>query len=65
MYSNKNTTSLFLKGRNANTEIDMAKKVYSFEIEKIKGYFGVIGDDLFAGIITAIIILTLTYYGFI
>jgi len=33
--------------------------------KKIKGYLGVIGDDLFAGIITAIIILTLTYYGFI
>ena len=41
-------------------------KIYPInKIEKIKGYLGVIGDDLFAGIITAIIILTLTYYGFI
>jgi len=36
MYSNKNTTSLFLKGRNANSEIDLASKVYFFEFEKIK-----------------------------
>ena len=36
MYSNKNTTSLFLKGRNATGEIDIAAKVYFFEIEKIK-----------------------------
>jgi 16S rRNA (guanine527-N7)-methyltransferase len=36
MYSNKNTTSLFLKGRNANVEIDIAKKAYFFEFEKIK-----------------------------
>jgi 16S rRNA (guanine527-N7)-methyltransferase len=36
MYSNKNTTSLFLKGRNASSEIDMASKVYFFEFEKIK-----------------------------
>ena len=36
MYSNKNTTSLFLKGRNANSEIDIAKKGYYFEFEKIK-----------------------------
>ena len=36
MYSNKNTTSLFLKGRNAINEIDIAKKVYFFEFEKIK-----------------------------
>ena len=41
-------------------------KIYPInKIEKIKGYLGVIGDDLFAGIITAIIILTLTYYGLI
>ena len=31
MYSNKNTTSLFLKGRNATSEIDIASKVYFFE----------------------------------
>ena len=36
MYSNKKTTSLFLKGRNANSEIDIASKVYFFEFEKIK-----------------------------
>ena len=36
MYSNKNTTSLFLKGRNATSEIDIASKVYFFEFEKIK-----------------------------
>ena len=36
MYSNKNTTSLFLKGRNATNEIDIASKVYFFEFEKIK-----------------------------
>ena len=34
--SNKNTTSLFLKGRNAISEIDIATKVYFFEFEKIK-----------------------------
>ena len=36
MYSDKNTTSLFLKGRNAISEIDIASKVYFFEFEKIK-----------------------------
>ena len=36
MYSNKNTTSLFLKGRNAISEIDIAAKVYFFKLEKIK-----------------------------
>ena len=36
MYSNKNTTSLFLKGRNATSEIDKAKKEYFFEFKKIK-----------------------------
>ena len=36
MYSNKNTTLLFLKGRNAISEIDKATKVYFFEFEKIK-----------------------------
>ena len=36
MYSNKNTTLLFLKGRNAISEIDIATKVYIFEFEKIK-----------------------------
>ena len=35
MYSNKNTTSLFLKGRNATTEIDIASKAFFFEFEKI------------------------------
>jgi 16S rRNA (guanine527-N7)-methyltransferase len=36
MYSNKNTTFLFLKGRNATSEIDIASKVYFFDFEKIK-----------------------------
>ena len=36
MYSNKNTTALFLKGRNVNSEIDIASKVYFFEFKKIK-----------------------------
>ena len=36
MYSNKNTTSFFLKGRNAISEIDIAAKIYFFEFEKIK-----------------------------
>ena len=36
MYSNKNTTLLFLKGRNAISEIDIATKVYFFKFEKIK-----------------------------
>ncbi len=35
MYSNKNTTSLFLKGRNVNNEIDKAMKVFFFDFEKI------------------------------
>jgi len=36
MHSNKNTTSLFLKGRNVNNEIDKAMKEYFFDFEKIK-----------------------------
>jgi len=44
---------------------DISKIFPINKIEKINGYLGVIGDDLFAGIITAIIILTLTYYGLI
>ena len=36
MYSNKNTTLLFLKGRNVISEIDIASKVFFFEFEKIK-----------------------------
>ena len=36
MYSNKNTTSFFLKGRNVISEIDIAGKIYFFEFEKIK-----------------------------
>ncbi len=35
MYSNKNTTSFFLKGRNVINEVDIASKVYLFEFEKI------------------------------
>ena len=34
MYSNKNTTLLFLKGRNVNREIEMAMKSYFFDFEK-------------------------------
>ena len=36
MYSNKNTTSLFLKGRNVISEIDIAAKIFFFEFEQIK-----------------------------
>ena len=36
MHSKKNTTSLFLKGRNVISEIDIAAKKYFFEFEKIK-----------------------------
>ena len=36
MYSNKNTTSLFLKGRNVNNEINLAMKEFFFEFEKIE-----------------------------
>ena len=36
MHSNKNTTSLFLKGRNVNNEIDKAMKEYFFDFEKIE-----------------------------
>ena len=36
MHSNKNTTSLFLKGRNVNIEIDKAMKEYFFDFEKIE-----------------------------
>ncbi len=36
MYSNKNTTSLFLKGRNVNNEINIAMKKFSFDFKKIK-----------------------------
>lgn len=35
MYSNKNTTSLFLKGRNVNNEIDKAMKEFFFDFKKI------------------------------
>ena len=36
MYSNKNTTSFFLKGRNVNNEINIAMKKFFFDIEKIE-----------------------------
>ena len=35
MHSNKNTTSLFLKGRNVNIEIKKAMRSYSFDYKKI------------------------------
>ena len=36
MYSNKNTTSLFLKGRSVNSEISMAMNDFIFDYKKIK-----------------------------
>ena len=36
MYSNKNTTSLFLKGRNVNSEIKIAMKEFHFDYKQIK-----------------------------
>ena len=36
MYSNKNTTSLFLKGRNVNSEIKMAKRNFFFDFKKFE-----------------------------
>ena len=36
MYSHKNTTALFLKGRNVNNEIDIAMREFSFNFEKTK-----------------------------
>ena len=36
MYSKKNTTSFFLKGRNVNNEINIAMKKFFFDIEKIE-----------------------------
>ncbi len=36
LLSNKNTTSLFLKGRNVYNEIEMAKKNYNFNYETFK-----------------------------
>jgi phosphatidylglycerophosphatase A len=39
--------------------LDMTKLYPINKIEKIKGYIGVIGDDIFAGIITSLIIITL------
>ena len=36
LHSNKNTTSLFLKGRNVYNEIEMAKKNFNFNLETFK-----------------------------
>ena len=36
LHSNKNTTSLFLKGRNVYNEIEMAKKKFNFKFETFK-----------------------------
>ena len=33
LHSNKNTTSLFLKGRNVNKELEMAKKTFHFDFK--------------------------------
>ncbi len=35
LYSNTNTTSLFLKGRSVNSEINIAMKTFSFDYQKI------------------------------
>jgi 16S rRNA (guanine(527)-N(7))-methyltransferase RsmG len=36
LHSNKNTTSLFLKGRNVYNEIEMAKKKFNFSLKTFK-----------------------------
>ena len=36
MYSNKNTTSLFLKGRSVNSEISMAMNDFIFDFKKFE-----------------------------
>lgn len=36
LHSTKNTTSLFLKGRNVNSELDMAKKNFFFDFKMFK-----------------------------
>ena len=43
MYSNKNTTSFFLKGRNVNNEINLAMKEFFFDFEKIESLSSIDG----------------------
>ena len=45
--------------------LDIGKPLPINKIEAIKGYIGVIGDDILAGVITAIIIISLNAYGLI
>ena len=45
--------------------LDIGKPFPINKIEAIKGYIGVIGDDILAGIVTAIIIISLNAYGLI
>ena len=45
--------------------LDIGKPFPINKIEAIKGYIGVIGDDILAGVVTAIIIISLNAYGLI
>lgn len=45
--------------------LDIGKPFPINKIEAIKGYIGVIGDDILAGVVTAIIIISLNSYGLI
>jgi phosphatidylglycerophosphatase A len=45
--------------------LDIRKPFPINNIDRIKGYIGVIGDDIFAGVVTAIIIISLNAYGLI
>ena len=45
--------------------LDIGKPFPINKIETIKGYIGVIGDDILAGVVTAIIIISLNAYGLI
>ncbi|MDC6447461.1 16S rRNA (guanine(527)-N(7))-methyltransferase RsmG [Alphaproteobacteria bacterium] len=40
LHSNKNTTSLFLKGRSVNSEIELAKKNFHFDFKMFKSISG-------------------------
>lgn len=45
--------------------LDISKLFPINKIEKIKGYVGVIGDDIFAGIMTSIIVILISSFGLI
>ena len=45
--------------------LDIGKPFPINKIEAIKGYIGIIGDDILAGVVTAIIIISLNTYGLI